>query len=129
MISHIHPIPAFSDNYIWARHCDEGNSACVVDPGDAVPVIAYLEQHGLNLTDILITHHHPDHIGGLATLANDYAPRIYGPGSSGIKGINQVLGDGDRLTVFGEAFAVIEVPGHTMDHIAYYCADSSFGSP
>ncbi len=129
MIASIHPIPAFSDNYIWTLQAEDGNSACVVDPGDAGPVVTYLEENGLALTDILITHHHPDHVGGLMRLVERYSPRVYGPGSSGIKGIKQVVQEGDRVEVFSEEFSVLEVPGHTMDHIAFYCAESRLGFP
>src|SRR5512141_1400671 len=71
------PVPAFTDNYIWVVR--EGAGAAVVDPGDAAPVIAYLERHGLKLTVILNTHHHGDHVGGNAELCARYAPRVYGP--------------------------------------------------
>jgi len=129
MITQIHPIPAFSDNYIWALLADDGSNACVVDPGDASPVIAYLEDNGLTLSNILVTHHHPDHVGGLGQLIEKYAPQIHGPGGSGIQGITNVVVEGDGLTLFGEEFTVLEVPGHTMDHIAYYCPHSEAGSP
>ena len=68
MIKLIHPIPAFTDNYIWAIHASDGNQLAVVDPGDAAPVIAYLQENDLQLSHILITHHHPDHTGGLQKL-------------------------------------------------------------
>ena len=123
-INRIHPIPAFSDNYIWALVDADQQRACVVDPGDANPVIDYLETNGLNLTDIFITHHHPDHTGGLKTLSSKYAPTVYGPEPSGIKGISSFLHEGDTATLFDHQFSVYEVPGHTLDHIAYYCDET-----
>lgn len=118
MISRIHPLPAFRDNYIWTLINSNGESACVVDPGDPEPVIKYLAANGLRLTDILITHHHFDHTGGLAALIGKFQPRVSGP--AGIDGIDRILTEGDRLEVFDVCFEVLEVPGHTLDHIAYF---------
>lgn len=124
-INRIHPIPAFSDNYIWALVDAVQRKACVVDPGDANPVINYLESNGLELTDIFITHHHPDHTGGLGSLITRYSPTVYGPEPSGIQGISDYLHEGDTATLFGHEFSIFEVPGHTLDHIAYYCEETN----
>ena len=121
MINTIHPIPAFADNYIWTLTEADSRSACVVDPGDAGPVLAYLEAEGLSLSTILITHHHADHTGGLARLGEAFQPVVYGPG--GIDGVTERVAEGDEVTVFGSRFKVLEVPGHTLDHIAYFAAD------
>ncbi len=129
MISTIHPIPAFSDNYIWAVAEADGKNVCVVDPGDAGPVIDYLEANRLTLSTILITHHHADHTGGVHALCARYSCRVVGPGTSGIKGINEVVAEGDYVSVYGQTFSVLEVPGHTLDHIAYYCADRDQPNP
>ncbi|MEX0962987.1 MAG: hydroxyacylglutathione hydrolase [Pseudohongiellaceae bacterium] len=129
MISTIHPIPAFSDNYIWAASKANSDNVCVVDPGDARPVIDYIEANGLKLSDVLITHHHPDHTGGIQELCARYSCRVVGPGSSGIKGISEIVGEGDSVSLFDQHFSVIEVPGHTLDHIAYYCADDDQVAP
>ncbi|MCG8415049.1 MAG: hydroxyacylglutathione hydrolase [Pseudomonadales bacterium] len=123
-MSKIHPIPAFTDNYIWAIHHAESNSLTVVDPGDAEPVLAYLQANDLQLSHILITHHHPDHTGGLAKLADTYHPTVYGPQPSNIKGITHFLHEGDTIELYGLQFQLLEVPGHTLDHIAYYCDDT-----
>lgn len=129
MISTIHPIPAFSDNYIWAATEAGTGKACVVDPGQARPVIDYLNAEDLTLTDILITHHHPDHTGGIRELCAEYDCRVVGPGSSGIEGITELVREGDSVELFGQRFSVIEVPGHTLDHIAFYCDDEDQAEP
>lgn len=129
MIKTIHPIPAFADNYIWAALESDSKRVSVVDPGDAQAVIEYLKHNDLLLTDILITHHHPDHTGGIQELVRKYSCRVVGPGSSGIKGISEQVSEGDSVTLFDQSFSVIEVPGHTLDHIAYYCNDEDQPAP
>ncbi|GHC26422.1 hydroxyacylglutathione hydrolase [Aidingimonas halophila] len=116
------PIPALNDNYIWVLRQDTTSRVAVVDPGDASPVIDYLEREALQLDSILITHHHHDHTGGLADLVQRYRPRVYGPANPDIKGIDEHLGEGDECLVMGRQFQVIDVPGHTLDHIAYFAA-------
>lgn len=133
-----HPIPAFTDNYIWTLVNADSSQACVVDPGDAAPVIAYLESNSLQLSHILITHHHPDHTGGLQALAGKYQAKVFGPDNPGIKGITDHLREGDRISVWQHEFQVLEVPGHTLDHIAYvnlttsppvlFCGDTLFAA-
>lgn len=119
----IDPIPAFDDNYIWCLRRD--TSAWVVDPGDAAPVLAFLTAHGLRLAGILITHHHGDHTGGLQHLRDAWPEAtVVGPINPGIAGIDQRLAEDDAVTVLGCRFTVIAVPGHTLDHIAYFCADA-----
>lgn len=128
----IEPIRAFSDNYIWLFYQPGSNSACVVDPGDAVPVEAALQEKGLSLEAILVTHHHADHIGGIENLLRSRNVPVYGPGS--IAQVTHPLGDGDRLQVENTQFEIIAVPGHTLDHIAYaapdepliFCGDTLF---
>lgn len=133
----IEPIAAFTDNYIWCLH--NGADAYVIDPGDAAPVIAFIETHQLKLRGILITHHHFDHIGGIGELRDCYAlDTIYGPDNPAIEDITQTLREGDVIEVLGEKFEVFEVPGHTLDHIAYssinlkppalFCGDTLFAA-
>ncbi|MCG7598336.1 hydroxyacylglutathione hydrolase [Halomonas sp. McH1-25] len=116
------PIPAFSDNYIWLLLQDNSTEVAVVDPGDAHPVIDYLEREGLRLSTVLVTHHHHDHTGGLAELAKRYSPRIIGPENPQIKEIDERVGEGDSCRVLGRRFEVMAVPGHTLDHIAFFAA-------
>lgn len=116
------PIPAFSDNYIWLLRQDTNDQVCVVDPGDAEAVIQVLEREGLSLSAVLITHHHQDHTGGLAALIKRYSPRVIGPHNPDIKGISERVGDGDEFRVMGRRFEVMAVPGHTLDHIAFFTA-------
>ena len=125
MISKIHPIPAFTDNYIWAIHSSESKELAVVDPGDAEPVLEYLAAHQLTLSHILITHHHPDHTGGLKQLIQESNPIVFGPEPSNIKGVSNYLHEGDGFELFDREFEILEVPGHTLDHIAYFSDDES----
>lgn len=118
----IRPIPAFQDNYIWMLVRD--GCAAVVDPGEAAPVHAALRRSGLKLTDILVTHHHGDHVGGVAELAQAYRPRVWGPARETIPRREVALAEGDTVEALGERFEVIEVPGHTLGHIALYAPAS-----
>jgi len=121
MTTHLlHPIPALTDNYIWALH--DGAQAWVVDPGQAEPVLAWLAAQRLQLAGILLTHHHGDHTGGVAALrAATAAPAWGSTGEPLPDGVQRVRG-GERVALLGRSFEVIEVPGHTAGHIAWYCA-------
>ena len=109
-------LPAFSDNYIWMLH--DGQQALVVDPGKAAPVQQALQRLGLTLTAILVTHHHPDHVGGLQELQSNHTT-VYGPRLENINGVDQLLGEGDVIEWAGISIKVLDVPGHTAGHIAY----------
>ena len=116
------PIPAFDDNYIWCIH--DGDSALVVDPGDASPVLQYLKQENLFLKGILVTHHHADHTGGILQLLQLLGSSIpvYGPAGDDIPGRTQVVIEGDKVEIASPRISleVYEVPGHTLSHIAYF---------
>ena len=116
------PIPAFRDNYIWAI-C-EGGYAAVVDPGDAAPVIAYLDRERLRLAAIIATHHHNDHVGGNLDLLARWAVPVFGPAHETIPGRTHALREGERIDVPGidVTFDVLDIPGHTAGHIAYVTA-------
>ena len=115
------PLPAFTDNYIWMLH--DGRQAVVVDPGDASPVVQALQHLGLQLKAILVTHHHADHVGGVDSLRNATGAMVYGPASERIPQPAVALGAHDVVETLGLRFEVIDVPGHTAGHIAYYCPD------
>jgi hydroxyacylglutathione hydrolase len=107
-----------------------------VDPGDAEPVLDYLDREGLKLAAILCTHHHGDHVGGIGDLARRLPVPVYGPASEHIPHRTHALAGGDSITVpaLDLSFEVIDVPGHTLGHIAYYgngilfCGDTLFSA-
>lgn len=117
---------AFADNYIWTIR--DAHHAAVVDPGDAQPVLDYLEREQLKLVAILNTHHHSDHVGGNAALLARFAVPIYGPRDERIPEVSQRLADGQRFTLphFGIEFETLEIPGHTRSHIAFFGDDLLF---
>ena len=116
----ITPLPAFKDNYIWLL--TRGDEAAIVDPGDAEPVIRALEQQQLRLAAILATHHHADHVGGLVALKQRYPATAYGPAHENVAQLDHRLAAGDKIDVLGTRFEVIDIPGHTAGHIAFYAA-------
>jgi len=120
------PIPAFRDNYIWLLQ--RGGHATVVDPGDAAPVRAALSARNLRLDTILITHHHDDHIGGVADLLQEFPATVYASRSGRYPFPHHGVGEGDTITLDHPhtRLQVMETPGHTLDHVAYYGADSLF---
>jgi hydroxyacylglutathione hydrolase len=134
-MNNVFAIPAFNDNYIWCIHDNE--YACVVDPGDAEPVMQVLKEKGLTLTGILVTHHHHDHTGGIKELLEVYPETtVYGPTNPKIKGIHKRLSQGDCIKIDSPEIElkILETPGHTMDHIVFYnqhlvfCGDTLFSA-
>ncbi len=113
----ITPLPAFSDNYLWLLSRD--GHAAIVDPGDPAPVERALHERHLTLDAILVTHHHADHVGGVTALRATGA-KVYGPSSEDIDGVDVHVSGGDRIEVLGTPFKVLDVPGHTAGHIAYF---------
>ncbi len=119
------PIRAFADNYIWMlQHPQHPGLAVAIDPGQSEPVTAWLDQNRLGLAAILVTHHHPDHVGGIEQLSHG-AVTVYGPANSSFDGITEPLNDGDQIELLGQTLSIKAVPGHTLDHIAYYTAAES----
>lgn len=129
-------IPAFNDNYIWAITNNENNTLALVDPGDLSPCLRFIANNSLTLTDILITHHHPDHVGAVSALINHFEQKIsvYGPQGETIPCLTHPLKEDDVVTIPSLAIQlhVIDVPGHTAGHIAYtygehlFCGDTLF---
>ena len=114
----IEPIKAFDDNYIWLMTTNEGS--IVIDPGESKNLLKAIEKKNIKLDAILITHHHYDHTGGIEELLMKYPNlKVYGPNNN-IDLIKSRLRDGELLNIIGIDFEVIEIPGHTLDHIAYY---------
>ena len=118
----VKPVPAFRDNYIWLITNPADRTAAVIDPGDPAPVSRALDEGGWRLAAILVTHHHPDHTGGVAELARRHGVPVYGPAAEAIPSRTVAVREGDRVTLEapGITFEVLEVPGHTAGHVAYH---------
>lgn len=128
------PVPAFDDNYLWLVH-DTGGNALVVDPGDAAPVLAALREQGLQLHTILLTHHHGDHIGGVAALQRQFPEvEIFAPHDERIAIATRRVAGGDHVDLARPSLRleVLDLPGHTRTHIGYvgagllFCGDTLF---
>ena len=131
----ITPLHAFDDNYIWCIETQESDHFVVVDPGDASVVTSYALKIQKKLSAILVTHHHGNHTGGVAELTAHYSDiPVYGPENSPYQGITHTLKEDCNVNILGVNFNVMEIPGHTLDHIAYFnhqqeilfCGDTLF---
>jgi hydroxyacylglutathione hydrolase len=129
------PLKAFNDNYIWLWIDPITTKAWVVDPGDAQPVLDYLQQNAHQLGGILITHHHRDHSGGVAALLAQFSEcEVYGFNRDLVTAITHLVKNDDEIDCGGLTFCIFEIPGHTLDHIAYYadgilfCGDTLFSA-
>ena len=122
----VQPVRAFEDNYIWLLH--NGHHAAAVDPGEAAPVLAALDQCGLQLSAILVTHRHGDHVGGIPELLDRFPVAVFGPAHEHIAGITHPVGESDMIELPDLAISlkVLDVPGHTAGHVAYYGGNSLF---
>ena len=113
----VKPIKAYQDNYIWLVSTNEGS--IVVDPGESKKILNLIDNNEIDLKGVLITHHHFDHTNGLSDLLNERGLEVYGP-KNNVNGINNIVKNNDKFKVIGIDFEVIEIPGHTLDHIAFY---------
>ena len=126
-------IPAYTDNYIWVLQ--SGNDISVIDPGEAQPVLEVLNNQNLNLVDILLTHHHFDHVGGTTELKKIMSGSVYGP-EGNIEGVDITVAEDDRIRTLDYQFKILTTPGHTLDHISYvdyenkmvFCGDTLFSA-
>src|ERR1700754_139999 len=133
----ISPVRAFADNYIWLIHAPaDPRQVVAVDPGDAAPVRQFLMANDLRLAGILMTHHHADHVGGVAELLREQPVPAFGPANERIPGEPELMREGQRaqFPALGLEFEVLDVPGHTAGHIAYvghgavFCGDTLFSA-
>ena len=128
----VYPVKAFQDNYIWTIHNE--THAVIVDPGESQPVFDFLKSRKLSLSAILVTHHHPDHIGGIHDIVDRHDIPVYGPKTETIPAITHKLVEGDSVSLdaLDMTLKVLDIPGHTAGHIAYidnqrlFCGDTLF---
>ena len=116
----VEPIKAYTDNYIWLVSTNEGS--IVVDPGESKEILNLIDSNKIDLKGVLITHHHYDHTNGLLDLTNKINLEVYGPKK--IEGINNIVKESDKFSLIGIDFEVIEIPGHTLDHLAFYSSNN-----
>ena len=116
----VEPIKAYTDNYIWLVSTNEGS--IVVDPGESKEILNLIDTNKIDLKGVLITHHHYDHTNGLLDLTNKMNLEVYGPKK--IEGINNIVKESDKFSLIGIDFEVIEIPGHTLDHLAFYSSNN-----
>lgn len=122
------PIPAFKDNYIWLITNPDNNFGVIVDPGEAQPVLEKIKELNIKLAAILITHHHPDHSGGIMELLNHYAVPVFGSAHEEVAGITVQVNENNEVKLYELPITlrVLDIPGHTRGHIAYYGDDLLF---
>ncbi len=121
LMLHIWPVAVFSDNYVWILEREGVNRVVVVDPGDASPVIAGLDERGLGVGAVLLTHHHHDHVGGLGEIIRRYHPAVYGSPADAVPGVDHPVEDGDTISLpeIGLELDVLALPGHTANHLGF----------
>lgn len=119
-------LPTLQDNYIWLL-INPQHQCLIVDPGVAAPVLHYLTENRITPKAILLTHHHNDHVGGVAEIVQAYPEMpVYGPAETQGQGCTQVVADNDTLSLLGCQISIMALPGHTLGHMAYYSAPYLF---
>jgi hydroxyacylglutathione hydrolase len=132
----VEAIQTLKDNYVWVVIDTATQSAIIIDPGEASPVIDFLKHHHLSLLAILITHHHWDHTNGIAGILREFPVPVYGPANENIPELNHAISEPTlfRIPSFPVDIKVLEIPGHTSQHLAYYlenklfCGDTLFAA-
>ncbi len=121
-------LPIFENNYIWLIMNRTRDTVIAVDPGDASPLFDYLNLKQVKLEAILITHHHRDHTGGINKLKKQYDVKVYGPQHESIDGVSDGVAEGSciEFPFLASSFSILDIPGHTLGHIAYYVPGSLF---
>ncbi len=130
----IEPVLALADNYVWMISAPGKARAVAVDPGDASPVLEYLDSRGITLEAVIITHHHGDHVGGIQELGEQHDARVYGPAGERIPRLTHPVREGDRVSLpgIGLELSVLDTPGHTSGSVCYlgggalFCGDTLF---
>ena len=131
------PLSVLNDSYVWFLHDPNSNQVAAVDPGDGCKVLEFVKREGLNLTKVLVTHHHLDHVQGIEQIEEFQHVAVYGPKHSPFKGITTELCDGDEIDLFGNKVTIISAEGHTLDHIMFltdgsgpqlFCGDTLFSA-
>lgn len=127
MAAEIRLFPCLSDNFGYLIHDPASKATAAIDAPEAGPILAALDMEGWTLTDILVTHHHPDHVGGIAELKRKYTCRVVAPHDNKvpIADVDVRVKEGDRVMVGGLTARVLETPGHTLDHISYIFDDEA----
>lgn len=126
------PVPILSDNYTWVLSGLEPGTAVVVDPGEAAPVLSYLESSALMCGAVFLTHHHGDHVGGALSVSEYWKCPVYGPTAEAIPAVTHPIAGRDTVAVAGMNWEVLGIPGHTHGHVAYvghghlFCGDTLF---
>ena len=118
------PVPAFSDNYIWLVHDPDSDETAVVDPGDPAPALAEAARRGWAIGQVWNTHWHPDHTGGNLAIKAASGCTVSGPAAETIAGRDVALGEGDAIAIGAHHGQVIEIPGHTLGHVALHFAEA-----
>ncbi len=125
---HVWPIEVFADNYVWILEREDSPRVAIVDPGDGDPVIAGLQDRGLEVAAVLLTHNHSDHVGGLAEIIQRFHPDVHGSAADGIPGVSHPVTGGDTVTLpdLDLELEVLALPGHTANHLGFIGAGSAF---
>jgi len=118
---HVWPVEVLGDNYVWILESEGSSRVVVVDPGDAAPVLAALEERDLEPAVVLVTHHHNDHVGGLTEIVDRFRPAVFGAAADAIPGVDHPVSGGDRISPPGMdlPLEVLSLPGHTANHLGF----------